>query len=175
MAKKTDSPDPREHHKVFISLGSNLQNPRTQLAHACDSLKKLPDSRFKQISPVYRSKAVGPGEQADYLNAVAEINSTLKPLELLKELQNIENTQGRIRRVRWGARTLDLDILLFAGTTIDLPSLQVPHPRMQERNFVIYPLFDIAPKLVLPNGVAIESLLTKVGTHGLQRLEGESL
>lgn len=154
----------------YIALGSNLNNPRRQLEQALEALSKLPKSRFRARSAWYQSRAVGPGEQPDYLNGVVLIETALEPLELLSHLQAIETAQGRIREERWGARTLDLDILLYGERVIDTEVLQVPHPRMAERNFVLYPLADISPDLLLPNGIPLASLLSRCTTDGLKQV-----
>src|SRR5690554_655835 len=152
----------------YIALGSNLDKPLSQVEQAVTAIAKL--GRITALSPWYRSKAVGPGEQADYINGVLGLETTLNADELLLALQAIEQQQGRVRTVHWGARTLDLDILLFGDNIIDEPHLQVPHPRMTERNFVIYPLHDIAHTLQLPNGESIASLKTQLSAEGLELL-----
>ena len=121
------------------------------------------------VSPLYRNPAIGPGQQPDYLNAVAELHTTLDAPMLLSQLQSIELAQGRVRNERWAARTLDLDLLLYGDACIDLPQLQVPHPRLCERNFVLYPLHDIAPDLVLPHGTSLRALLDCCSSTGLAR------
>lgn len=146
-----------------------MGEPAVQIQHALDALAQLPHSRLGAASPLYRNPAIGPGQQPDYLNGVAELHTTLSGLELLSHLQNIELAQGRVRAERWGARTLDLDLLLYGEAVIDLPQLQVPHPRMYERNFVLYPLHDIAPNLSLPRGTALSALLDCSPSTGLTR------
>ena len=156
--------------RCFIGLGSNLSNPEEQIRRALDALGKICDSTLAAVSPLYRNPAVGPGQQPDYLNAVAELYTTLDALTLLSQLQNIELAQGRVRTERWAARTLDLDLLLYGDACIDLPQLQIPHPRMRERNFVLYPLRDIAPDLVLPRGTSLRALLDCCPNAGLVQL-----
>lgn len=144
----------------FIALGSNQQQPALQLQRAVDAIGQLPESQLVQASHLYRSAAVGPGEQPDYLNAVICLNTHLPALALLDALQEIENSQGRVRTVRWGPRTLDLDILLYGDQQIAQARLEVPHPRMAQRNFVLYPLQEIAsPNLVLPDGTELGTLV----------------
>ncbi|MCK9563477.1 MAG: 2-amino-4-hydroxy-6-hydroxymethyldihydropteridine diphosphokinase [Bacteroidales bacterium] len=150
------------HSRAFIAIGSNLGNPRRQVASAVAALAELPDSQLVAVSPWYRSAAIGPGEQPDYLNGVAELRTRLAPRRLLAALQAIEETQGRQRTERWAARTLDLDILLYGDAVIAEPDLIVPHPRLAERNFVLYPLADLAPTLVLPDGTPLGELLTEL-------------
>lgn len=145
--------------RCFIGLGSNLGEPAAQIQQALDALRKLPNSRLVAISSLYRNPAIGPGQQPDYLNGVAELHTSLDALTLLSHLQNIELAQGRVRAERWGARTLDLDLLLYGDAVIDLPQLQIPHPRMHERNFVLFPLRDLAANLTLPRGTSLRALL----------------
>ena len=145
---------------AYIALGSNLQNPQQQLQRAITALTTLRCSQLVQVSAVYRSQAVGPGKQPDYLNAVACIDTTLDPETLLDELQAQEQAQGRTRELHWGARTLDLDILLYADRIIDTPRLQVPHPAISQRNFVLYPLAEVCPaNYVLPGGAELDTLV----------------
>lgn len=145
---------------AYIALGSNLQDPATQLQNALLALGALPNSAIETVSPVYRSVAVGPGVQPDYLNAVALLNTTLSPAILLKALQSIETRQGRVRSERWGPRTLDLDLLLYGQEQIATAELSVPHKAMGQRNFVLYPLSDIAgDNLLLPDGTVLGTLV----------------
>jgi 2-amino-4-hydroxy-6-hydroxymethyldihydropteridine diphosphokinase len=157
-------------HTAWIGLGSNLGQPERQLRAATWALAALPGSELGAVSPVYRSRAIGPGQQPDYLNAVAALETALAPLALLDALQDIEQRQGRVRTVRWGPRTLDLDILLYHDRTLDQPRLQVPHPRLAERAFVLYPLQDIAgPNLLLPDGAELGKLVSACPGDGLER------
>ncbi len=145
---------------AYIALGSNLGDPARQLGFALNELSTLPHCRLEAVSSAYSSAAVGPGEQADYLNAVAKVSTSLTPSQLLQAIQAIENKAGRVRTQRWGPRTLDLDIILYGQQEIQSDGLQVPHPRMSERNFVLYPLAEIAgEKMVLPCGGVLGSLL----------------
>lgn len=156
--------------RCFIGIGSNLDQPLQQVHCALRALAALDGSTLGAVSPFYRNPAIGPGEQPDFINAVAELHTSLTPLELLAHLQRIENAQGRVRNIRWNARTLDLDLLLYGDRIIALPELQVPHPRVRERNFVLYPLHDIAPTLTMPDGTPLITLLDCCSAHGLQRL-----
>ena len=155
--------------QAYIALGSNLDHPRSQLQRAVAALRDIPHTQLLATSPVYQNPAVGPGIQPDYLNAVASLQTRLPAEQLLHELQAIENRQGRRRDTRWGARTIDLDLLLYGDTHIDTPLLQVPHPRMLERNFVLYPLFDMAPDLTLPDGSLLRTHLDSCPATGLSR------
>jgi 2-amino-4-hydroxy-6-hydroxymethyldihydropteridine diphosphokinase len=148
-------------------MGSNLDEPLAQLRAALQAMQRLPSCELLRCSPVYRSIAVGPGRQPDYFNAVAYIQTELEPLELLHALQEIECAQGRQREIRWGPRTLDLDILLYGERVADGAELTIPHPRLKERNFVLYPLRDLDPGLSLPCGTPIESLCQSIPRDGL--------
>ncbi len=155
---------------VYIALGSNLNNPKSQVEQGLQALTLLPATRLRARSGWYQSKAVGPGQQPDYLNGVVLLETGLEPESLILHLQAIESSQGRERRLRWAARTLDLDILLYGDRVISTERLQIPHPRMSERNFVLYPLADISPDLVLPNGTPLASLLRHCPATGLQKV-----
>ena len=152
-------------NKVYIALGSNLDHPQAQLTAALQALNELSDSRLTAVSSFYQSKPLGPQDQPDYVNAVACLETSLAPLALLDELQRIEHEQGRVRLRRWGERTLDLDILLYADHIIQSERLTVPHYDMHQREFVIIPLVEIAPHLVLPNGQSIQTLAQKFVDH----------
>lgn len=144
---------------AYVALGSNLAQPERQVRQAAVALGALPETALRLISPLYRTAPMGPPGQPDYVNAVAALQTTLAPLALLDELQAIEQTQGRVREgERWGPRTLDLDLLLYGDTTIADERLTVPHPGLKERSFVVVPLHDIAPDLVLPDGTALAQL-----------------
>ena len=156
--------------RVYIGMGSNLADPEDQLRSAVQALAQLPDSRFVGVSGFYQSDSLLPG-QPRYTNAVAAIDSTLPPLDLLDALQAIELDQGRERHERWGPRTLDLDILLFGDRLIDEPRLQVPHYHMHARPFVLYPLAELAPaSLQLADGRTLSQLLADCPFIGLERI-----
>lgn len=157
--------------RCFIGLGSNQDDPENQIQCALQALSLVVDSKLISVSSQYRNPAVGSVRQPDYINAVAELHTTLDALTLLQQMQAIELAQGRIRTIRWGARTLDLDLLLYGNAIIDLPQLQVPHPRMSARNFVLHPLYDLHPELVMPDGTSLRSLLDCCSSHGLERLQ----
>ena len=161
-----------EAETVFIGLGSNLGDSKQHLTKALDSLATLPTTRLEQLAPWYRSKAIGPGTQRDYLNGVAKLRTALSALQLLGYLQEIEHQCGRERTVRWGARTLDLDLLLYGQQTINSSKLVVPHPRLLERAFVLFPLNDVAPGLLLPDGTSIAETCSNCDNSGLERLAG---
>jgi 2-amino-4-hydroxy-6-hydroxymethyldihydropteridine diphosphokinase len=156
---------------AYVGLGSNLENPRIQVEQAFSELANIEKTELIGRSRLYRSRAIGPGEQPDYINAVALLSTELTPLELLDALQAIEQAHRRIRIEHWGTRTLDLDILLLDNQIIDSERLKVPHPYLSQRNFVLYPLADIAPNLILPNGIALTELLAKCPRDGLEPIE----
>ena len=154
---------------AYVGLGSNLEDPRTQVLRAFDELAALPHTQLTAHSALYSSKAVGP-EQPDYINAVALIDTQLDPLALLDNLQALEQAHQRVRIQHWGPRTLDLDLLLYDRQIINHARLSVPHPYLTQRNFVLYPLADISPNLHLPNGSALAELLAHCPADGLVRL-----
>jgi 2-amino-4-hydroxy-6-hydroxymethyldihydropteridine diphosphokinase len=162
-------PSDSSHVRVYIGLGSNLASPLRQVRVAIAELAQLPQSRLCAISPLYRSRPLGPAGQPDYINAVAALETTLTPLELLDGLQAIEKRHGRKRgAVRWGPRTLDLDLLLYGDAVIDEPRLTVPHPEMAQRGFVLRPLADIAPLLRLPHGESPQALCDVLPERGME-------
>ncbi|NRD72443.1 2-amino-4-hydroxy-6-hydroxymethyldihydropteridine diphosphokinase [Shewanella sp. VB17] len=142
--------------KVFVALGANLTDPVAQLDNACQALAELAmvnqidGLTSLNISPYYRSTPMGEIKQPDYVNAVVYFETKLTPIALLDALQKIENEQGRVRQERWGPRTLDLDILLYDKKVISSTRLVLPHYGMKQRSFVLIPLADIAPTLILP-------------------------
>lgn len=157
--------------RVYIGLGSNLATPLQQLRSALAALAALPQTHLIAQSAFYASDPLGPADQPRYVNAVAALDTTLSPLDLLDALQAIELEQGRTRKAeRWGPRTLDLDILLFGDLQLDEPRLIVPHYHMHARAFVLYPLAEIAPDLQLPDGRALSELLDACPYTGLERL-----
>lgn len=155
-------------NRVYIALGSNLAQPLQQVATALDALRDLPQSRLGQCSPWYRTKPLGPQNQPDFLNAVVALDTLLAPEQLLDHTQNIERHQGRVRKdQRWGPRTLDLDILLYGNKVINSERLTVPHYGLKEREFMLYPLADIAPELVFPDGTPLADCLKLIPKNGL--------
>ncbi len=155
--------------RVFIGMGSNLEEPARQLARAADALARLPDTSEHRFSPVYVSEPMGPQNQPSYLNAVVSMDTMLSPSALLAALQHIEIAQGRVRNERWGARTLDLDILLYGEEVIDTPELQIPHPGLAHRKFVLQPLKDlVGANFVLPGGIELGTLAADCPGAGLE-------
>lgn len=158
---------------VYIGLGSNLEKPIEQVQSALRELDDLAQTRLLQRSNLYCSDPMGPADQPDYINAVAAVETSLSPDELLSELQKLEAAHQRIRKERWGPRTLDLDLLLYGDQCISSEHLIVPHPGLSERNFVLIPLFEIAPNLILPDNRPLSDLIASCSNEGLQRLENE--
>lgn len=157
--------------RVYIGLGSNLEQPLQQLRAALAALAELPQTRLDGVSSFYASDPLGPPDQPRYVNAVAALDTELAPLQLLDALQRIEQRQGRVRKAqRWGPRTLDLDILLFGDRQLHDERLTVPHYHMHARPFVLYPLAEIAPELHLPDGRPLSTLLDQCPFQGLERL-----
>jgi 2-amino-4-hydroxy-6-hydroxymethyldihydropteridine diphosphokinase len=153
-----------------IALGSNLGDSRSILTNAIDRLRSHPQIELTAVSSWYLTTPVGP-PQPDYINGCATLQTSLPPLDLLAVLQAIEAEFGRVREQHWGARTLDLDLLLYDSQIIDTPSLQVPHPRMTERAFVLIPLAEIAPNWIEPrSGCAIADLCDRLEYAGVERL-----
>ena len=156
--------------RAYIGLGSNLANPDAQLRSAIDALAQLPGTQLAGVSSFYASDSLSPG-QPRYTNAVAALDTDLAPLDLLDALQGIESDQGRERKERWGPRTLDLDILLYADLVIDEPRLKVPHYHMHARAFVLYPLAELVPEgFCLADGRPLATLLANCPFIGLEAL-----
>lgn len=146
---------------AYIGLGSNLGDRATYLKEALLRLEHEPVS-LNAVSPIYETTPVGGPTQGLYLNACASLTTTLSPVNLLRRLQQIEIALGRVRKERWGARTIDLDLLICGRIIMRTPFLDLPHPRLTERDFVLQPLADIAPDLVIPGrGKTVRKLLEK--------------
>lgn len=161
--------------RVYIGIGSNLNDPVVQVRQAFQALAELSASQLIARSPLYRTAPVGgPPDQPDYLNAVAALDTALSADELLTALQGIEARQGRVRIVRWAPRTLDLDILLYGRTRRNDPWLVLPHPRLHERAFVLYPLYDIAPDLTIPGLGVLTELLKNCPPLALTQLDSKN-
>lgn len=157
--------------EAYIGLGANLADPIGQLQRAVAALATLPECSLTAVSSFYGSKPMGPQDQPNYVNAVALLQTTLPAEILLDALQQIELTQGRQRKAeRWGPRTLDLDILLFGQQQIQTERLTVPHYGLQQREFVVYPLLEIAPDLQIPGLGALATIASTVPLNGLTRL-----
>ena len=159
-------------YPVYVGLGSNLQGPARQLQAAIEMLGNLNGTRLMAQSSMYRSAPFGGIEQPDYVNAAVSLLTQLSARELLAELQQIEARRGRDSdEVRWGPRVIDLDLLVYSGSTIADPDLSVPHPGITERNFVLLPLQEIAPELVIPGLGRLASLPVNVQEPQIERIE----
>ncbi len=153
-------------HRAWVGLGSNLADPRSQLVRALEELDRLPLTRLCIASRLYSSRPLGPSDQPDFINAVAELETRLSPLALLDQLQALEQRHRRVRDRHWGPRTLDLDLLLFDQQCLSMPRLTLPHPEMAQRAFVLVPLAEVAPDLRLPDGDDVATLAQALGDWG---------
>lgn len=160
-----------EHwYPAYVGLGSNLEQPMQQLQHARAALATLEGCRQLTMAGVYASEPMGPKDQPDYLNSAAALLTTLSPRDVLAQLQQIENSQGRQRHRKWGARTLDLDLLIMPGIDVTSDTLTLPHPGLLQRNFVLHPLAELCPGFDLPGHGNILALAERAGWQGLRRL-----
>lgn len=155
--------------RAYLGLGSNLDNPITQVRSALSALNHLPHTTVVAISSLYRSKPLAQMVQPDYVNAVVALQTQLSPFELLLECQQIERQQGRVRHQRWGSRTIDLDVLLYGDEIIQSDRLTIPHPGIPLREFVLYPLAELNSELVIP-GVGPLSLLCETVPNTMERI-----
>ena len=152
---------------AYIGIGSNLADPAAQVAAAFEHLAKLPDTRLVLRSPLYGSQSLLPG-QPDFVNAVAGVLTRLMPLELLGQLQAVERTAGRpALHEYWGPRVLDLDLLVYGSLRSSDPALRLPHPGVEVRNFVLYPLASVAPDLDVPGMGRVRELAARVSDQGI--------
>ena len=156
---------------AYVGLGANLGEPRQQLLAALEDLGRIPQTRVAARSSLYRSAPIGYPDQPDYVNAVARLETGLRPEELFARLQEIERGHGRKRSFRNAPRSLDLDLLLYGGERIDTPALTVPHPRMHERAFVLVPLLELDPGAVIPGRGNATELLRSCATQAVERTE----
>jgi 2-amino-4-hydroxy-6-hydroxymethyldihydropteridine diphosphokinase len=157
---------------AYIGVGSNLATPERQVREAVDLLDRIPGTRLVACSSLYRSAPFGGIEQPDFVNAVAAALTTLPPAELLAALKDLERQRGRERDgTRWGPRIVDLDLLVYGGRTIDEPGLTVPHPGIGGRNFVLLPLGEIAPDLVIPGLGRVAGLPVDIHEPAISRIE----
>lgn len=137
-------------HQVFLSLGANLGDRQATIGQALTMLHNTANIRLHRQSALYETVPVGYVDQPDFLNLVCEIHTSLTPLALLEVTQQIEHDLKRVRTVRWGPRTIDIDLLLFDNQTLQHPDLTIPHPRMHERAFVLVPLAELVPAYMIP-------------------------
>ena len=160
---------------AYIALGSNLEQPQRQLQAGFDALARLPDTQLMAKSSLYRSAPVGYANQPDFMNAVAVIHTALTPRVLLEALLAIERAHGRVREFPDAPRTLDLDIVLYGEHVINEPGLTVPHPRMHQRAFVLAPLAEIAPDVLVPGRGRVRDLLAAVDVASVSVLKAIAL
>ena len=151
---------------AYIAIGSNLASPLEQVNAAVQALGEIPQSKIVAVSSFYRTPPLGPQDQPDYLNAVVVLETALDAETLLDNTQRIELQQGRVRKAeRWGPRTLDLDIMLFGHETINTERLTVPHYDMKNRGFMLWPLFEVAPDLIFPDGIPLRTILDNLNAE----------
>jgi 2-amino-4-hydroxy-6-hydroxymethyldihydropteridine diphosphokinase len=157
--------------RVFVALGSNLDDPRTQVLRGLEALSRLPRTTVLARSRLYRSAPWGVIDQPGFVNAAAELETALAPRGLLDGLLDLERAAGRDRTgQRWGPRILDLDLLLYGNVELDEPGLRLPHPHLHERAFVLLPLADLAPDLEVPGRGRVRELLGRVDVGGCRPL-----
>jgi 2-amino-4-hydroxy-6-hydroxymethyldihydropteridine diphosphokinase len=158
---------------AYVAIGSNLGNPQERVLEAFERLAVLPSTRLVLRSRLYRTRPMGPQDQPEYVNAAAGLLTQLSAKDLLIELLGIERAMGRLRRERWGPRLIDLDLLWMVDSAVEQPGLSVPHPGVSSRNFVLYPLSDIAPTMNIPGHGVVLELKDKVGGDGISPWEKE--
>ena len=157
--------------RVYIGLGSNLEDPVRQILEAVEELDMIPDSIMVSRSSLYRGKPMGAADQPDYVNAVVAMDTLLSAENFLQELTRIEDLQGRVRDgEKWGPRIIDLDLLMYGKQKINTPDLTVPHPGMHERDFVIIPLSELAGDVNVPGQGRLTSLINNCENHSLKKL-----
>lgn len=157
-------------HRAYIALGSNLQDPRQQVLRAMQELAELPETQVVACSSLYRTAPVGYDNQPDFINAAAEVLTSLTPLELLRQLLALETAHGRERPFPNAPRVLDLDVLMVDALEVHDSQLTLPHPRMHERGFVLLPLAEIAPHLVIPGHGKVSELAQHCLDQGVEKL-----
>ncbi len=160
---------------AYIGLGSNLDGPIQQVQQAIEELGELPETESLAHSSLYLTAPFGPPGQDDYINAVVKLHTALTPNVLLEQLLLIEQRHLRVRRVHWGPRTLDCDLLLYGDQVVDEPHLQVPHPHMTERPNVLIPLLEIEPNCCLPSGRRLADFAAHCADEGVRLLAEELL
>jgi len=156
---------------AYVAIGSNLDSPRDRVLEAIERLTKLQASRSTARSRLYLSRPLGPQDQPQFVNAAVGLLTQLAPQDLLSELLAIERVMGRERKERWGPRVIDLDLLWMVDSAVTLPALTLPHPGVSTRNFVLYPLADLAPTLDIPGLGPVLDLKSRVGDEGICILE----
>jgi 2-amino-4-hydroxy-6-hydroxymethyldihydropteridine diphosphokinase len=155
---------------AYVGIGSNLLDPAAQVKSALAELGRLPRSRLLKASSLYRTAPIGHADQPEFVNAVASLETSLQPAELLAGLQSIEKQHGRQRSFKDAPRTLDLDLLMFNDQVIDKADLQIPHPRMHLRAFVLKPLLEIAPGIAIPGIGPAAARLPDIADQQVERI-----
>ena len=160
---------------AYVAIGSNLNDPQAQVQTALARLEALPEIRALLRSRLYKTRPMGPQDQPYFVNAAAGFLTQRSARELLAALLLIEESMGRKRQERWGPRVIDLDLICMPGETVDEPGLTLPHPGVSTRNFVLYPLADIAPTLAIPAHGNVSELLRAVGDDGISVIESHEI
>lgn len=156
---------------AYVAIGSNLNAPRDRVLEAFERMQSLATTRLELRSRLYRTSPMGPQDQPEYVNAAAGLLTQMGARELLKALLDIEREMGRVREERWGPRIIDLDLVWMVGAVIEEVGLTLPHPGVSMRNFVLYPLDEIAPMLDIPNHGRVMDLKRRSGADGISVLE----
>jgi 2-amino-4-hydroxy-6-hydroxymethyldihydropteridine diphosphokinase len=156
---------------AYVAIGSNLDSPRDRVLEAIERLTKLHAARTALRSRLYLSRPLGPQDQPQFVNAAVGLLTQLAPQDLLSELLAIERLMGRERKERWGPRVIDLDLLWMVDSAVAMPALTLPHPGVSTRNFVLYPLADIAPTLNIPGLGPVLDLKSRAGDEGISVLQ----
>jgi 2-amino-4-hydroxy-6-hydroxymethyldihydropteridine diphosphokinase len=156
---------------AYVGIGSNLESPRDRVLEAFERMAALPATRLALRSQLYLARPMGPQDQPDFVNAAAGLLTQLTARDLLNGLLGIERNMGRDRQERWGPRVIDLDLLWMVDSALEEPGLTVPHPGVSMRNFVLYPLADIAPTIKIPRVGRVLDLKRDAGGDGISVLE----
>jgi 2-amino-4-hydroxy-6-hydroxymethyldihydropteridine diphosphokinase len=161
----------RNSARAFIGLGGNIGDPRATMAAALAMLDGDPEISVAQVSSLYKTPPWGITDQPDFFNAAAALSTTLAPRDLLARCLDTEKSLHRVRDRRWGPRSVDLDVLAYGDLTLNEPGLELPHPRMMDRAFVLVPLMEIEPGLTI-SGVRLDERLREIDREGIERIEG---
>jgi len=172
MTGPAQAPQPR---RAVLALGSNLGDRRQNLQSAADGLFDAPGLGFRAVSPVYETRPVGGPDQPDYLNAVIAVETVLPARAILDRAHRVEDALRRVREVRWGPRTIDVDLIVVGDEISDDPELTLPHPHAHERAFVLAPWADIEPDAEIPGRGRVTDLLDAIGLNGVRRADDSEL
>jgi len=159
-----------QSEKVYIGLGSNIEQPYVQIKNAIQALNELPDTTVIRDSGYYKSRPMGPEDQPDFVNAVVEVKTTLSAKKLLEQCQKIEQQQGRVKKRHWGARTIDLDILLYTDIEMKTDQLEIPHPGICQRDFVYLPLLKLNSEIIIPGLGVLKNIVQLQKKQSLEQL-----